>query len=160
MSRPTAALPPAPYEGDPEALIKLCFDTASVEECRALIARGIDIDRQDKDQDTALMRAAINGRTEVVQELVRAGAALDLQDKDQFTALMWAARRGRTEAVQELVRAGAALDLQDNEGKTALQQARDWNHHRAVAILRHRDPDATPTATLTATPTTSRCVCS
>jgi hypothetical protein len=68
---------------DPDALIELCCAGGSgdVGEARDLIARGINIDEQDNNGDTALMYAAMLNRTEMVKELVSAGVALDVQNK-------------------------------------------------------------------------------
>ena len=51
-SRAAKTLPRDPYEGDPEALLKLCdwVGSGDVEECRALMARGIGLDLRDKNQ--------------------------------------------------------------------------------------------------------------
>ena len=59
-----------------------------MEECRILIARGIDIDLQAFNGYTALMFATWYGHTQIVRELVSAGAALDVQNIYDYTALM------------------------------------------------------------------------
>ena len=151
-SRPVKTLPRPAYEGDPQALIKLCVPSGSddVEKVRDLIARGINIDEQDGEQCTALMHAALQNRIEIVKELVRAGAALDVQDKDVKTALIYGTLVNRIEIVKELIRAGAALDVQDVDGKTALMFAAGLNRIeiakelvRAGAALNVKDEDGT-----------------
>ena len=86
----------------PQALLMLCGKNGSgdVGEARDLLARGINIDEQDKNDQTALMKAALYGRVEVVKELVRAGATLDAQDtKWGKTALQIAQKKGHTEII-------------------------------------------------------------
>jgi hypothetical protein len=146
-AQPVKTLPRPVYKGDSRKLINLCGSEGSgdVDEARDLIARGINIDEQDEDGQTALLLAALYHRLEMAQELIRAGAALDVQDEDGNTALMIAAvdmaRMGlaeehsedkwkgcletdavdnRLEMAQELIRAGAALDVQNEPGMTAL----------------------------------------
>ena len=71
----------------PQALLMLCGKNGSgdVGEARDLLARGINIDEQDKNGQTALMKAVLYGRVEVVKELVRAGATLDAVMPAWFT---------------------------------------------------------------------------
>ena len=127
-ARPVKTLPRPAYQGDKLALFKVCGLSVSVcagkyadvKKARDLIARGINIDEQNKGfKRTALIWATITNCLEIVQELIRAGAALDLQDKNGYTALMEAVMNKHPEIVQELIRAGAALDVQDNYGQTA-----------------------------------------
>ena len=126
-SRPVKTLPRPAYEGDPEALIKVCDygGSGNVEEARGLIARGINIDEQDEDGATALHFAAMYGYIDIVQELIRVGAALDVEDEEGDTALHNASEEGLIDIVRELVRAGAALDVPNWCGRTALQVKRN-----------------------------------
>ena len=141
-AQPVKTLPRPAYEGDKNALIKVCVwkGSGDVDEARDLIARGINIDEQDRYRNwTALMHAVTNNRLEMVQELIRAGAALDVQSNGGYTALIHAALNNRLEMVQELIRAGAALDVQDTEGRTALmisvENDRDKDASVAIATL-------------------------
>ena len=136
-AQPVKTLPRPAYEGDKNALINLCNygGSGAVNEARDLIARGINIDEQDENGKTALMRAAAYNRLEIAQELIRAGAALDVQGSDGWTALMRAVSFNSLEIVQELVRAGAALDLQDKDGETALQIARNNGLTKIATVL-------------------------
>jgi ankyrin repeat protein len=122
---------------DPCALIKVCSRSGSgdVGEARDLIARGVNINKQDKYQSTALIYAAEMNRIEIVKELVRAGVTLDVQNADGKTALIFAVVRNRIEVVKELVRAGAALDVQNNDGQTALMNAAVLNRIEMVKEL-------------------------
>ena len=104
---------------DPHALIKLCRRSGSgdVDEARDLIARGIDIDEQERYRNwTALICAVVNNRLEMLQELIRAGAALDLQNKDGYTALQYARQWGSTEMATLLREAGARCPGYERSG--------------------------------------------
>ena len=131
-AQPVKTLPRPVYDGDKEALIRLCGYSGSgdVDEARDLIARGINIDEQNNQEgNTALIIAVVNNRLEIVPELIRAGAVLDLQNNYGDTALKCAAVNNCLEIMQELIRAGAALDLQNqNENKTALMIAVTYDH--------------------------------
>ena len=133
-AQPVKTLPCPAFEGDKEALIKVCGSRGSgnVDEARDLIAQGINVDEQDEYGNTALMFAVMFNRFEMVQELIRAGAALDLQDNYGMTALMNA---NRPEIAQELIRAGAALDVQNETGWTALMWAAVYNRLEIVQEL-------------------------
>ena len=89
---PVKTLPRPVYEGDKNALIKVCRSRGSgnVDETRDLIARGINIDELGGYGSTALICAVGSNRIEIAQELIRAGAALDVQDNDGRTALQLA----------------------------------------------------------------------
>ena len=147
-SRPVKTLPRPAYDGDPQALIKLCDCDGSgdVEEARDLITRGINVDEQDEYQQTALHYAISSYNTDIVQELIRAGAVLDVKDCDGDTALHSAAEEGFVAIVRELISAGAALDVKNHIGKTALQKAREghreWSRADVVALLEEAEAEA------------------
>ena len=128
-AQPVKTLPRPAYEGDKEALIKVCQGSGDVDEARDLIARGIDIDELDEYGTTALMWAALNNRLEMVQELIRAGAApeivlgyefygLDVQNHflQGMTALQLAQKRGRTEIATFLREVGARCPGYERSG--------------------------------------------
>jgi len=86
------------------------------------------LDLQDRRTGlTALMKAAFNGKEQVVQMLADKGADIDMKDKEGHTALMLAAFRGHTEVVRTLLTRGANMNLSDKSGKTALEYARPKN---------------------------------
>ena len=71
----------------------------------------------------ALARAALAGRTEVVEFLVHAGAAVDSADQYGITPLMLAARDKHGSTVNALLQAGANVNLADHGGNTPLMHA-------------------------------------
>jgi len=88
---------------------------------RDYINSGINIDKQDQDGQTALMKAALHAtdwNTETVRILIGAGANLDIQDDVGHTALMMTVWFRRKEAFQLLIDAGANTSLKNQVGKT------------------------------------------
>ncbi|KAK4220966.1 hypothetical protein QBC38DRAFT_550337 [Podospora fimiseda] len=67
-----------------------------------LVDRGADVNAQEKDGWTALMRASSNGHEAVAQLLVDRGADVNAQDNNGWTALMRASSNGH-EAVAALI---------------------------------------------------------
>ena len=57
-----------------------------------LLAAGANVDKQDNDGETPLMRAVIWGNIEVVKELLKAGANKKLKDNDGDTAYDWTSK--------------------------------------------------------------------
>jgi 3-deoxy-D-manno-octulosonic-acid transferase len=57
---------------------------------KEFLARGADINYQEKNGSNALMYAAAGGKTAVVEELLKAGARRDLKDAKGRTAMDWA----------------------------------------------------------------------
>ncbi|HEV2601499.1 MAG TPA: ankyrin repeat domain-containing protein [Candidatus Babeliales bacterium] len=90
---------------------------------KELLAKGADINIQNKDGATPLMLAAQQGKLDIVQFLVDASANKDAQDKKGKTALMLAAYSRQLEVVQFLVAAGVDKDAHDANGETALMYA-------------------------------------
>src|SRR3990167_2006613 len=71
----------------------------------------------------ALLLAARNGKTEMVEWLLKNGASLSEKDNYGYTALLGAASNGKTETVKWLLDHGASLSEKDNDGYTALLRA-------------------------------------
>jgi uncharacterized protein len=112
----------------------------SIEELRRLVAAGADIDARDEHGQTALMQAAVDGHTHVVEWLVGRGATLDHRAKYGLSALMLAVVNGHVDAVRLLVRAGANRELIGSGapgfvGKTAVDLARTRGERGMVEIL-------------------------
>eukprot|EP01047_Picozoa_sp_COSAG01_P022008 COSAG01_NODE_1294_length_10874_cov_23.128062_6_plen_136_part_00 len=110
-------------------------DLATVTSLLATAAGRAAIDVPDEDGWTALIWAAVNGHTPVVEALLGAGADATVEDKYGNTALRWAARNGRTPTVLALLRArpGEALARADRE--KALKDAGLKGHAAAAHFL-------------------------
>ena len=72
---------------------------------------------------TPLMRAALDGNTERVNELVHQGADLNQRDDNGRTALMFAAINSHYETMKALLEYGADVNARSNTGGTALMGA-------------------------------------
>jgi ankyrin repeat protein len=72
-----------------------------------LLGAGADIDARDEHGQTALLNAARDGRTQVVQLLMAHGADPNHRAKYGLTPLMLAVIRGHDDVVRLLVAAGA-----------------------------------------------------
>lgn len=85
-----------------------------------LIAAGADINFKDKDGQTDLMTAAVEGRVALVKALIAAGANVNIQNNKGRTPLINAALHGKIEVVKVLLEAGANPEIKDDEGYTAI----------------------------------------
>ena len=98
---------------------------------------GANVDAVDEYGDTALMKAAWNGHTDIVNALAGShGANVDAVDNEGRTATMWAAQYGHTDIVNALAGTlGANVDTVDRGGRTALMHAARNGHTATVNAL-------------------------
>lgn len=107
------------------------IDTALV-----LIENGAKLDMKDDYGSTALILAAINGRTNIAIALIKKGANINMKDNNGCTALWWAARNGHIDIVKALIEKDADTDVKDHDlGRNALMQAQAKGHTDIVKIL-------------------------
>ena len=98
--------------------------------------KGADLDIQNKNGDTALIRACEYGHLEVVKLLIENGAELNMQEEgDGDTALILACRRGHLEIAKLLIKKGADIHKQDKRGNTALILAVKNNNIETCKVL-------------------------
>ena len=86
--------------------------------------------------ESALMRAARQGRPSAIRFFVRNGAAVDARDAMGRTALHVAAEHGHVQAVRALLELGAAPNARDRLGATPIDWARANGHARAANAMR------------------------
>ena len=113
----------------------------NVDHIKDLLREGADINARDRYGQTALMIAAMNGRTSLVLFLVEQGAELDHTAKYHLTALMLAVINGHMDIVRILVKAGADGEIRGTgapgfHDKTALDLATEQNRPDLVEALR------------------------
>src|SRR6185295_4326689 len=82
-----------------------------------LLKAGADANSTSEDGETALLTAALTGKTDALKVLVTAGADVNRAEpiKGQ-TALMWAASEGNASAADLLIELGAALNAKSKSG--------------------------------------------
>src|SRR6185295_17186622 len=80
-------------------------------------------DVRDEGGNTSLMRAALDGQTEIVKGLLRDGADVNAQNLEGRTALMFAIINLRTATVKTLLQFGADVNVQARCGCTPLMLA-------------------------------------
>ncbi len=100
----------------------------------ALLAKGADVNAQDKFGGTALVYAAREGHTEVVRILIGHRADVNARDTSG-TGLHKAARNGHLDIVRLLLAHGAGVDAKDYDGQTALIVALLQGHTDVVLEL-------------------------
>ncbi|MNR76209.1 Ankyrin repeats (3 copies) [compost metagenome] len=140
------------------ALLKRGFDPNTIEATRAdsglilamressmkvlpvlLNARGINLEQQSANGDTALMIAAFKANKPAIEALLAKGAAVN---KSGWTALHYAAASGDSEIVQILVKHGAELDAPSPNKTTPLMMAARGGFIYSVKVLSDAGADA------------------
>ena len=105
------------------------------EELQDLIDGGAVVDGPDWLGRTALIIAATEGLTEVVNILLENDAEADAVDQRGRSALIWASGNGSAEAVEALLAKGVELDRADDAGNTALLLAASRGHVEVAGAL-------------------------
>ncbi len=95
------------------------------------LEKGAEVDCEDKDGQTPLMRAANNGRIEAVRLLLQAGADV----KRNCLPLNASAASGNTDITKMLLEKGAEVDCEDKDGVTPLESAAFNDKTEAVRFL-------------------------
>ena len=91
---------------------------------------------------TSLMRAALDGKTEKVNELLHQGADVNQRDDNGWTALMFAVINRHYETMNVLLEHGADVNARSNQGGTALMAAALAGDLRMVKALLDKGADA------------------
>ena len=90
-------------------------ESGEIEELEAVLSRA-EVNARNEHGMTALMRAARQGRVEMVRILLERGADPNVVRGDNFTALSLAAFFGHTEIVEVLLKHGARTDVATRYG--------------------------------------------
>lgn len=107
-----------------------------LDQVRATIAAGADVNKHDKDGFGPLMCASVNGRADVIELLLQHGAQVDAVDEDGRSSLSWVVTKGDFEkAAQSLISAGANVNRADAGGFTPLMRAALLDHVRCFELL-------------------------
>jgi ankyrin repeat protein len=112
--------------------------TGDIQEAKALVAAGADVNHIDSAGETPLHGAAASGEIEMVRYLLSQGARVDIAAKETrgFTPLHWASGWGNLKTVRVLVDAGAAIEAADAYGCSPLDIAREHDRADIVAYFK------------------------
>ena len=98
----------------------------------------LKVDAVNAHDETALMMAALRGRSDWVRRLVERGAQVN---REGWTPLHYAASGPSTEAVAALLDLGAAVDPRSPRGSTPLMMAAQYGTEQTVDLLVRRGAD-------------------
>ena len=124
-----------------ETPLMIAAGTGSVEEVRMLLDCGADINgAEPKSLQNALMWAASEGHSGVVDLLIQRGANVNAASKSGFTALVFAALKNDARDVQHLLKAGAdpnyaLVDKTTGETKVLTIAAANRSYAASIALL-------------------------
>ncbi len=113
-----------------------------LEMVRHLVQHGAEVNGQDANGETPLMKAAYVGKLAVVQYLVESGANVNARSNNSWTPLMWAA--GHLDIVEYLVEQGADIHARDQQGSTPLELAQQYGRPEVVKYLQGRGAGRRP----------------
>jgi ankyrin repeat protein len=94
-----------------------------IEKVNSLIAKGANINSQDKHGNTPLHTAVILKKTEAIKLLLDNGAEVDTQDTHGNTAAHFAADAGDQATIELLQKKNADFTIEDHDGFTTLDHA-------------------------------------
>lgn len=92
---------------------------------------------------TPLMRAAKEGRLDIVDELLSLGVDISVTNADGCNALWLACYNGSHEIIERLLAAGIDIDLQNGNGATCLMYVSSNSKPDLVKLLLEKGANAT-----------------
>ncbi len=126
----------------PDNALILAAGEGHLEMVATLLGMGVEVNKPDRDGETALHLATVEDHREIVQILLKAGANADQRNYMGDTSLMIAALQGYEHIVQDLLQAGADPNLK-NGHESPLTLAITQNYLNIVRLLLEAkaDPD-------------------
>jgi uncharacterized protein len=100
----------------------------------------VDVNKETKSGETALMLAAFNGELDMVKALVKRGAQIN---KPMWTPLHYAAANGQLSVVEFLVENNAYIDAESPNNTTPLMMAARHKHITVMRWLTENGADPT-----------------
>ncbi|MHC5158100.1 MAG: ankyrin repeat domain-containing protein [Planctomycetota bacterium] len=147
--QPEVVQPQSPEKTPPKQPTEAFFEaalTGDIQTVKAELIAGVPADATTPDGQgrTALMLAAFNGHTELIEMLIDYGGDVNAVDGINRTALMYASSGPFPETVQLLIDKGAKVNIIDNNEKwTALMFAAAEGHADSVKRLLKAGADTT-----------------
>jgi uncharacterized protein len=126
--------------GEPALIFALHSDHPDIAQLLASWP-GIDLEEENKQQQTALMVAAYQGRLDLVKRLLDNGAEVSHKG---WTALHYAASSGQLEVVKYLLESSAYLDAESPNGTTPIMMAARQKDRAICQLLADDGADPTP----------------
>lgn len=117
------------------ALIKAAAQGKQDRVKRYLAEGSFDINKKDKEGDTALIAAANNGHETIVKMLLEAGAGPNIKSDTGYTALHRAEIYNHLGIVELLLQYGANPDIFDPLGQTARMDANRRGRTKIIALF-------------------------
>ena len=97
--------------------------------------KGVEVDVQDLESATPLMRACQRGNVGFVKMLLDGGASHGAQDAHKWTPLHYACYHGFAKCVDALIEEGVKLKLKDEDGNTGLDWAERNKYYDIVELI-------------------------
>jgi ankyrin repeat protein len=102
---------------------------------KTLIENGVDPNKFDENQQTALMISSALGFLDLVKVFAEKGVDFNLKNISGRCALHSASLTGQNEICQFLIQKGCELNLSDSDAMTALHFASENGHQQTVKML-------------------------
>ena len=115
-----------------------CIKNGDAVAVRLFLTAGMNPNAKENDGSTALMWAAVHGKSDIVKMLLEKGVEVNVKEnKMGFTALMFAAMQEHADVVKLLLEKGAELAVIDNNGKTTLTYAKAKGDTAIIRLLKN-----------------------
>ena len=130
-------------EKTPAHRLRDAASSGNLDELVKLVQTGVPVNDRSSFNNTALLYAAMHGKSECVRFLIENGADVNIANDTGYTPLICAAKIGDYESVTMLLEAGAETwhTLKEEDGsasktqRTALSLAKYRGHSQIVELL-------------------------
>lgn len=123
-------------EGSFAGVLHDAAKAGDLEQVQRLVVEGVDVNEGDKNGETPLIVASLEGQGEIANYLLQRGARIDATNASGLSALHAAAYGGHTDIARLLIAKGAAVNDSSNRfGVTPLHLAAEENHIQVVELL-------------------------